>query len=191
MVELEFWDERRGVTVVRVSRDLAMIPGAGDLVISPTTRSPASTGTSESPRGTSITARTAPWSRSGSFARSCDRRACCAPIAANGTRAGGDGHSRSHAECVGTRSPGKRRPGQVAASRASRRGDVRDVLEERFDHVRMCPAATSNRSDGSTVRWNSSGGSWTSGSSCSEAGSMVLRWSFHGPRRTAISSASR
>ncbi len=36
MVELEFWDERRGVTVARVSaHDLAMIPGAGDLVYIP------------------------------------------------------------------------------------------------------------------------------------------------------------
>jgi hypothetical protein len=36
MVELEFWDERRGVTVARVSaRDLMMIPGAGDVVYIP------------------------------------------------------------------------------------------------------------------------------------------------------------
>jgi len=36
MVELDFWDERRGVTVARVSaRDLAMIPGVGDLIYIP------------------------------------------------------------------------------------------------------------------------------------------------------------
>ncbi len=36
MVELEYWDEQHKATIARVSaRDLAMIPGAGDLVYIP------------------------------------------------------------------------------------------------------------------------------------------------------------
>lgn len=36
MVELDFWDERRGVTVARVpARELATIPAPGDVVYIP------------------------------------------------------------------------------------------------------------------------------------------------------------
>jgi len=36
MVELDFWDDRRGATIARVSaRDPAALPGAGDVVYIP------------------------------------------------------------------------------------------------------------------------------------------------------------